>query len=480
MAYRNLGEYLVDLERRGELRRVKVEVDPVLEMAEIAVRLVRRGGPAVLFEKPRGYRYPVAMNLFGTPERVKLALGGEPDEIGRRLASWLDLPHLEGWGDRLRVLPRLAEVASYFPRLVGRAPCQEVVEENPSLDGLPVLQCWPGDGGRFLTLPLVITRDPASGRTNVGMYRMQVHDGRTLGLHWHIHKDGARHAGRLRSGERLQVAVALGGDPATIYAATAPLPPGLDEYLFAGFLRQAPVEVVKGVSVDLEVPAQAEFVLEGYVEVGEERVEGPFGDHTGYYSPPEPYPVFHLTALTRRRDPLYPATVVGAPPMEDAWLGKATERIFLPILRLLVPDLVDLDLPVEGVFHNLAIVSIRKRYPGHARQVMSALWGLGLLALTKVIVVVDEDVDVHDYRQVTWVVGTCVDPGRDVSVVWGPVDALDHAAPYPGYGTKMGIDATRKWPGEGQVRAWPERAEMSAEIRDLVDRRWKEYGFDDR
>ncbi|MEW6545361.1 MAG: menaquinone biosynthesis decarboxylase [Bacillota bacterium] len=480
MAYRNLGEYLAELERRGELRRVKVEVDPVLEMAEVAARLVRRGGPAVLFEKARGSPYPVAMNLFGTPSRVRLALGDDPDEIGRRLASWLDLPRLESWGDRMRALPRLAQVASFFPRRVTRAPCQEVVEESPSLEKLPVLQCWPGDGGRFLTLPLVITRDPVSGKTNVGMYRMQVHDDRTLGMHWHVHKDGARHARALSPGERLPVAVALGGDPATIYAATAPLPAGLDEFLFAGFLRQAPVELVRAVTVDLEVPAEAEFVLEGYVEVGEERVEGPFGDHTGYYSPPEPYPVFHLTALTRRCNPVYPATVVGPPPMEDAWLGKATERIFMPLLRLLVPDLVDLDLPVEGVFHNLAIVSIRKRYPGHARQVMSALWGLGLLALTKVVVVVDEDVDVHDYRQVTWVVGTSVDPGRDVTVVWGPVDALDHAAPYPAYGTKMGIDATRKWPGEGQVRPWPARAEMSPEIRELVDRRWEEYGLGSR
>lgn len=478
MAYRNLGEYLADLEKRGELHRVKVEVDPVLEMAEVAARLVRGGGPAVLFERARGSPYPVVMNLFGTPARVRLALGGDPDEIGRRLASWLELPRLENWGDRLRALPRLAEAASYLPRRVNRAPCQQVVEENPSLGDLPVLQCWPGDGGRFLTLPLVITRDPASGRANVGMYRMQVYDDRTLGVHWHIHKDGARHAGLLRPGERLPVAVALGGDPALIYAATAPLPAVLDEYLFAGLLRRAPVELVRAVSVDLEVPAEAEFVLEGYVEVGEERLEGPFGDHTGYYSPPEPYPVFHLTALTRRRDPVYPATVVGAPPMEDAWLGKATERVFLPLLRLLVPDLVDLDLPVEGVFHNLAIVSIRKRYPGHARQVMSALWGLGLLALTKVLVVVDGDVDVHDYRQVTWVVGTSVDPGRDITIVPGPLDTLDHAAPYPAYGTKMGIDATRKWPGEGQVRPWPERAEMSAEIRELVDRRWEEYGFE--
>ena len=479
MAYRNLGEFLTDLEKRGQLHRVGVEVNPILEMSEIAVRLVRRGGPAVLFEKPAGSAYPVAMNLFGARERLELALGGRLEDQAARLTTLLQLPALRGWRDRLGALPRLAELASFFPRQVSRAPCQEVVESHPSLADLPVLQCWPGDGGRYITLPLVITRDPVSGVRNMGMYRMQVFDERTAGMHWHLHKDGARHA-TVKAGERIPVAVALGGDPATIYAATAPLPAGIDELLLAGFLRRSPVEVVKGVSVDLEVPAEAEFVLEGYVVAGEVREEGPFGDHTGYYSLAEPYPVFHLTALTHRRHPVYPTTVVGIPPMEDAFLGKATERLFLPLLQALVPDLVDLDLPVEGVFHNLVFVSIRKRYPGHARQVMHALWGLGQLTFSKVIVVMDEDVDVHDYRQVAWGVGNQIDPGRDIEFTWGPVDALDHASPYPGYGTKMGIDATRKWPGEGQVRPWPEAVEMSPEVKALVDARWEEYGFGSR
>lgn len=477
MAYRNLGEFLADLDKRGELRRVRVEVDPVLEMAEIATRLVRQGGPAVLFEKPKGSSYPVAMNLFGTPRRLELALGSDPDAIGERLVALLEFPRLGGWRERLEALPRLAELASFLPRRVRRGPCQEVTEEDPSLLSLPVLQCWPGDGGRFITLPLVITRDPTSGRANVGMYRLQVYDHKTAGLHWHPHKDAARQFWAAPPGKRFPVAVALGGDPATVYAATAPLPPGLDEFTFAGFLRRSPVELVQGITVDLEVPAEAEFVLEGYVESGEQRLEGPFGDHTGYYSPPEPYPVFHLTALTHRRDPIYPATVVGKPPLEDAFLGKATERIFLPLLRWLVPDLVDIDFPSAGVFHNLVIVSLRKRYPGHARQVMHAVWGLGQLCFSKFVVVVDDDVDVHDYPQVTWAVGTNVDPARDLTFAWGPADTLDHAAPYPGYGSKVGIDATRKWPGEGQVRPWPPQVEMSPEIQALVDKRWGEYGL---
>jgi 4-hydroxy-3-polyprenylbenzoate decarboxylase len=350
--------------------------------------------------------------------------------------------------------------------------------DNPSLAGLPVLKCWPGDGGPFITLPLVFTRDPETGRRNVGMYRMQVYNETTTGMHWHIHKDGAAHCARLRgSTEKMPVAVALGADPALIFAATAPLPPGIDEVLFAGFLRREQVELVKCETVDLEVPARAEVILEGYVDPDETRLEGPFGDHTGYYSLADQYPVFHLTCVTHRKEPIYPATIVGRPPMEDAFIGKATERIFLPLMRLTLPEIVDVNMPPEGVFHNCVIVSIKKRYPGHARKVMCALWGLGLMMLAKLIIVVDEDVNVQDVSEVMWRVFNNIDAGRDVMIVEGPLDALDHASPLPHFGSKMGIDATRKGPAEGYQRQWPGDIVMSEKVKGLVDGKWKSYGF---
>ena len=424
---------------------------------------------------------PVVTNLFGTMERMKLALGVEDlDRIGNELISILQPSELPTtFLDKLKTIPRLAKLSSYLPKVVRNGPCKEVVHlDNPSLAGLPVLKCWPGDGGPFITLPLVFTRDPETGRRNVGMYRMQVYNETTTGMHWHIHKDGAAHCARLRgSTEKMPVAVALGADPALIFAATAPLPPGIDEVLFAGFLRREQVELVKCETVDLEVPARAEVILEGYVDPDETRLEGPFGDHTGYYSLADQYPVFHLTCVTHRKEPIYPATIVGRPPMEDAFIGKATERIFLPLMRLTLPEIVDVNMPPEGVFHNCVIVSIKKRYPGHARKVMCALWGLGLMMLAKLIIVVDEDVNVQDVSEVMWRVFNNIDAGRDVMIVEGPLDALDHASPLPHFGSKMGIDATRKGPAEGYQRQWPGVIVMSEKVKGLVDGKWKSYGF---
>lgn len=480
MAFRDLREFLEMLEKRGELKRITVPVSAKLEAAEIADRAIKAGGPALLFERVTGSSVPLAMNLFGTMERMCLALGvSSLDEIGDRMAEVIEPEIPSNLLEKLRMLPKLARLADFIPKTISSGPCQEVVErENPSLAFLPVVTTWPGDGGPFLTLPLVFTKDPNTGRRNVGMYRMHVYDERTTGMHWHIHKGGAQHyRGFRRKRERMPVAVALGGDPATIYAASAPLPEDVDEMVFAGFLRKQPVELVRCATLDLEVPAHAEVILEGYVDPDELRTEGPFGDHTGYYSLADEYPVFHLTCVTRRKEPIYPATIVGKPPMEDVWLGKATERIFLPLLRKIVPEVVDMNLPVEGIFHNFVFLSIDKRYPGHARKVMSAVWGLGLLMFSKFVVIFDADVNVQDLSEVLWRVGNNVDPKRDTMIVEGPVDALEHASPIPHYGSKMGFDATRKWKSEGFAREWPEDIRMDEEIVRLVTRRWKEYGF---
>ncbi len=479
MAYRDLREYLAVLEQSGQLKRIKVEVNPDLEIAEIANRIVKSGGPALLFEKPGGSSFPVAINLFGTMERMCLALGvNSLDEISKRVEAILSGKPPETLIEKLKMLPKLKEFSDFLPRIVKNAPCQEEVMDSPSLSKLPVLRTWPGDGGRFITLPLVITKSPVTGIRNMGIYRMQVFDERTTGMHWHWHKGGARHLMEAeRMGKNLEVAVAIGADPATIYSASAPLPEDFDEFIFAGFLRREPVELVRCKTVDLEVPANAEFVLEGYVEPGEKRLEGPFGDHTGYYSLADYYPVFHITAITHRRDAIYPATIVGKPPMEDCFMGKATERIFLPVIKKLLPEIVDINLPVEGIFHNFAFVSIDKRYPGHAQKVMFSLWGLGQLMFTKHIVVFDRDVNVQDMSEVLWRWGNNVDPSRDVTIVKGPLDVLEHASDIPGFGGKMGIDATKKGKRDGFMREWPEDIKMSEKIIDLVNRRWKEYGF---
>ena len=478
MSFRDLREWIALLEREGELVRVAAEVDPHLEVTEIVDRTVKAGGPALLFERPKGSAHPLLINQFGTERRMCLAFGVERlDDVAAKLADVLEMQPPEGLAAKVRGLRTLKSIADSRPKVVRNGACQEIVlrDDEVDLGVLPVMTCWPGDAGPFVTLPAVITHDPRTGGRNVGMYRLQVLDSRSTAMHWQLHKDGR--ADYMFSEGRLEVAVALGLDPVSAYSASAPLPKHIDELMLAGFLRGEPIELVKGVSVDLEVPAAAEIVLEGYVERGDLVDEGPFGDHTGYYTPAELFPVFHVTAMTMRRDAIYPSIVVGKPPQEDAWLGKATERIFLPAIRMSVPEIVDYDLPVAGAFHNLAIVSIRKSFPGHARKVMHALWGLGLLSLTKGIVIVDAHVDVHDYEQVLFYAGANVDPKRDVMISEGPLDHLDHAPTLQFLGGKIGIDATAKSPAEG-AREWPPEIEMTPEIRSLVDRRWAEYGLD--
>jgi len=464
------------LEREGELVRVTAEVDPHLEVTEIVDRTVKAGGPALLFENPKS-SHPLLINQFGTERRMCLALGVERlDDVAARLEDVLEMQPPQGLVDKVRGLKKLKSIADSMPKTSRGGPAQQVVLTGDDVDltRLPIQTCWPGDAAPFITLPAVITKDPRNGGRNVGMYRMQVLDRNTTAMHWQIHKDGR--ADYLATDGRIEVAVALGLDPVTTYTASAPLPKHIDELMLAGFLRGEPVELVSAKTVDLEVPANAEIVLEGYIEKDELTAEGPFGDHTGFYTAAEPFPVFHVTAMTMREDAIYPSIVVGKPPAEDAWLGKATERIFLPAVRMTVPEIVDYDLPVAGVFHNCCIVSIRKAFPGHAKKVMHAIWGLGMLSLTKAVVVVDEHVDVHDYEQVFFYVGANVDPARDVVIGEGPLDHLDHAPTHQFFGGKLGIDATAKGPDEG-TRPWPEEIEMSEEIRALVDRRWDEYGI---
>jgi 4-hydroxy-3-polyprenylbenzoate decarboxylase len=476
-AVSDLREWVALLEREGELVRVAVEVDPYLEITEIVDRTVKAGGPALLFERVEGSERPLLINQFGTERRMCMAFGVERlDDVAAKLADVLEMQPPQGLADKVRGLRKLKSIADSRARTVKTGPVHEIVltGEGVNLDLLPIQHCWPGDPAPFVTLPAVITRDPRTGARNVGMYRMQKIDRASTYMHWQIHKDGR--ADWLAAGGRIEVAVALGLDPITAYSASAPLPKHLDELMLAGFLRGQAVEVVKGKTVDLEVPANAEIVLEGYVEPDELGLEGPFGDHTGFYTPPEPFPVFHVTAMTMRRDAIYPSIVVGKPPQEDAWLAKATERIFLPAVRMTVPEIVDYDLPVAGAFHNCVIVSIRKAFPGHARKVMHAIWGLGMLSLSKAVVVVDAHVDVHDYGQVFFYVGANVDPKRDVVVAEGPLDHLDHAPTLQFVGGKLGIDATAKWVEEG-ARPWPDEIEMTPEVRDLVDRRWREYGI---
>ncbi len=483
MAYRDLRHFIDTLAQRGELRRITEPVSPDLEITEITDRVTKAGGPALLFENaesPSGW--PVLINAFGSETRVKLALEQDDlDTIASEILFLVEEARPQNLLEKIKLLPRLKRLADLFPKTVSKAPCQEVVLTGDEVDltRLPILTCWPGDGGPFITLPLVTTRHPETGGRNLGMYRLQVFDRNTTGMHWHTHKGGAQHFRVAEArGERLEAAVAIGPDPAVTYAATAPLPEDLDEYLLAGYLRQKPVELVKCQTVDLEVPANAQIVLEGYVEPGERRTEGPFGDHTGYYSPADDYPVFHVTALTHQRAPIYQTTIVGRPPMEDAFLGKVTERLFLPLIKKQLPEIRDLHLPVEGVFHNLALVSIDKRYPGHAQKIMHALWGMGQMMFTKMILVFDAEVDVQNIGEVLWRLGANVDPVRDVLLTRGPLDVLDHAADRPCVGGKMGIDCTRKWPEEGFPRAWPDVIEMDPAVKSRIDQVWSRLGLE--
>ena len=543
MAYKDLRDWIQTLEKQGELKRIREEVSPELEITEITDRVSKigshaaqtsssgkyaPGGPALLFENIKGHPgHKVFINQFGSERRMAMAVGVENvEQIAERIHTLMNLKPPTGMLDKLKMLPQLGALTSAFPKTVSAkdAPCKQVIlKDNFDLNAFPILKCWPNDGGRFITLPCVHTRDPRNGKRNIGMYRMQVYDGQTTGMHWQRQKVAAEHyreamrqaaasaatadpkvarvaamaesaggavaipdgpigglpqvtMGKLK-GSRLEVAVAIGTDPATTFAAIVPAPPEVEEFLIAGFLRGEPVEIVKCETVDLEVPANSEIVLEGYVELGELRSEGPFGDHTGFYTLTDDYPVFHLTCITHRKDPIYAATIVGKPPMEDAWMGKAVERIFLPAMKMQIPELVDIHLPVEGVFHNLMLVSIKKSYPGQARKVMNAIWSLGQAMFTKCIVVVDEDCDVQNVAEVVLRVTNNIDPERDIQFTLGPIDSLDHASRLPNYGSKMGIDATRKWKAEGFERQWPAMIEMDRATKEKVDAIWAKLGL---
>ena len=527
MAYNDLRDWIKALDNAGELRRIHVEVDPILEITEITDRVsksggrnsnTKPGGPALLFEKIKGYPGArVLINQFGSENRMKLALGvASLDDVAGRIQELLNLKSPEGFLEKLKMLPVLADVGKFFPKIVSTGPCKEVIKkEKFSLLEFPVLQCWPQDAGRFITFPCVITRDPRTGKRNVGMYRIQIYDETTAGMHWQRQKVAAEHyrdriraaaasgaasqpgptsskavdimarsagGSQLAEGQqpsgRMEVAIAVGTDPALTFAAIVPAPPEVEEFIIAGFLRQKPVELVKCETVDLEAPAAAEIVIEGYVNLDELRREGPFGDHTGFYSLADDYPVLHVTCITHRKDPIYSTTIVGKPPMEDGWMGKAVERIFLPLMRLTLPEIVDINLPVEGIFHNLMIVSIRKSYAGHARKVMSGIWALGQAMFTKCILVVDEDVDVQNLGEVTLKVLNHIDPERDIQFTLGPVDSLDHSSRLANYGSKMGVDGTRKWAAEGFLRPWPDEIVMDENTRAAVDKKWKDLGLD--
>jgi 4-hydroxy-3-polyprenylbenzoate decarboxylase len=486
-----VGEFLSELDRAGELKRVTHAVSVDLELCEIADRVMKMpgGGPALLFENVTLFdgsrsEYPVAINLFGSMRRMSMSLGVQRlDEIGERITQMMELKVPDGFVAKLSLLPRLLELGKFPPRMKGGdAPCQEIVLRGDEIDlrKLPIIKCWPEDGGPYITLPMVISRDPKRGIRNVGMYRVQLLGPRDLAMHWQRHKVGAAHwRDMAERKETMPVCIAVGADPPSMYSASAPLPPTVDEFLFAGFLRRAPVRLAKAVTCDLEVPAESEFVIEGYIDPSEPLVtEGPFGDHTGYYSLADLYPRVHVTALTMRKRPIYATTIVGRPPMEDFYLGHATERIFLPLLKLTVPEIVDYHMPAEGIFHNLVFVSIDKQYPGHAYKVMNALWGQGLMSLAKLIIVVDKHVNVRNPQEAWWIALNNIDPERDARFTMGPIDVLDHSSRAFTYGSKMGIDATRKWPEEGFTREWPKLIEMDTDTRQRVTAMWSSLGID--
>jgi 4-hydroxy-3-polyprenylbenzoate decarboxylase len=481
MAYEDLRSFLKTLEREGELRRIKAQVDPYLEVGEITDRVQKAHGPALLFENVKGSELPLAMNVFGTQRRLCLALGLKSlDEIGDRIGDLLKPELPQGFSGFKDALGKVAQLRSVPPKHVKGAPCQDIVltDDQVDLTLLPALHTWPQDGGAFFNLGLTHTKHPETGARNLGLYRLQRHDARTIGMHWQIHKDSTNHyAVAQRLGERLPVAIAFGCPPVVTYAATAPLPADIDEYLFAGFVQRERVELVDCKTVPLQVPAHCEVVLEGWLEPGVTLPEGPFGDHTGFYTPVEPFPALTVTAMTMRKNAMLQSIVVGRPPTEDGPLGKATERFFLPLLKMIVPDIVDYDLPETGGFHNCAIIAIDKRYPKHAQKIMNAIWGAHLMSLTKLIVIVDEDCDVHDYNEVAFRAFGNVDYDRDLMVTQGPVDHLDHASYQQFWGGKAGLDATRKLPTEGYDRGWPQEMTMSPEVTSLVDKRWKEYGI---
>jgi len=521
MGTATLSDFISDLDKNGELARVKAKVSPVLEIGEVADRVSKTrsphghkeldkgpaanlGGKALLFENVEGSEIPVAINTFGSYWRVCRALGTESlEELALRVKELVKPEIPTTLLEKMKKLPDLVKMAGYPPKSVRSGICQQVVMEGEKADlnRLPLIQCWPLDGnvesgqvypeamtrraaggekgtGRYVTLGGIFTRDPETGDRNIGMYRVQQYSARKCAMHWHMHHDGARHFRKWQArGEKMPLAIVFGGESVLPYVATAPLPPGIEELLFAGFLNGGGIEVVKCRTIDMEVPANAEIVIEGHVDPNEKLIEGPFGDHTGYYSLADWYPAYHVTAITHRKSPFFPATIVGKPPMEDYFLGKATERLFRPLLQMVVPDIIDYSLPISGVFHNCAFVKIRKEYPFQARRVMHAIWGAGQMSFTKFIVVVDENVDVHNEQDVLFHLFSNCDPARDSEIVRGPVDILDHAAPETGAGSKIGFDATVKWPAEGKTRMWPKELEMDSATKELVARRWKEYGL---
>ena len=484
MSYKDLREFISFLDSKNQVQYIDAHVSRDLEISEVTDRAVKSGGPVLYFRNVEGFTVPVETNLFGTHQRMAWALGVEnTDDLTQKVRDILGIVKTppESMLGKLKTLKDMASLARTQPKRISSAPCQEIIKtgQDADLNYLPHLTCWPMDGGRYITLPLVISKDPSSGKRNVGTYRMQIYDSHTAGMHWQSHKVGASHyrSGELQKLPKMEVAIALGSDPVTMWTGALPLPPDMDEIAVSGVLRNSPVEMVKCKTVDLEVPAHSEAVLEGYVIPGELKEEGPFGDHTGYYSLEDNYPVFHLTALTHRRQPIYPATVVGRPPSEDFFMGKAVERLMLPALQLTLPEVVDINMPAEGVFHNLVIVSMKKEYPGHTRKVMNAIWGLGLMMLAKGIIIVDDTVNVQNLSEVAWRVTSNINPDTDIVITEGPVDDLDHASPTPKYGSKLGIDATKKTAFDGRKRVWPPDVIMSEEIKLLVTDRWSEYGF---
>ena len=521
MPYPDLQSFLGALDERGYLKRVSAEVDPVLEIGAVADRMSkmpaaaprgtrndppstdpvhgRQGGHALLFENVKGSDLPVAINVYGSYERMMMALGcANFEEMAQRIESLVKPQMPTTLIDKMKKLPELARLAGFAPKIVKKGMCHEVVHtDDADLTALPLIQCWPHDGrsgyggkpadaeggtatgtGRYITFGGIYTKDRDTGERNVGMYRVQLYDARTMAMHWHMHHDGARHyRGYAAAGERMPLAIVLGGNSVLPYAATCPLPPDVSELLFAGFLNGKGIDLVACKTIPLEVPTSAEIVIEGWIDPHEKLWEGPFGDHTGYYSLADKYPKFTVSAITHRREPVFPATIVGSPPQEDYYLGKATERIFLPLLRMMVPDIIDYHLPRFGAFHHCAFIKIKKEYPYHARKVMHAIWGAGQMAFTKLIIVVGESVNVHDEQDVLFHMCANIDPSRDLELVTGPLDILDHSTVTYGGGGKLGIDATRKLPGEGQVRDWPDELIMSEEITRLVARRWEEYGL---
>ncbi|MDV4151133.1 menaquinone biosynthesis decarboxylase [Clostridium sp. AL.422] len=479
MSFKDLQAFIKELDKKGELTRIKVEVDPELEITEITDRVSKSYGKALLFENVKGSKYPVLINAMGTYERMGMALGVKNiNDMGNVIEELIDMSNYMGIMSAVKSLPRLSRMVGVLPiKLPIKGSCQEVINHDPDLNELPVLKCWPEDGGKFITLPLVITKDPDTGIQNMGMYRMQVYDKNTTGMHWHWHKDGREIYEQYKKlGGKMPISVALGCDPAITYSATAPLPKMIDEMMFAGFLRKTPINMVKSITNDIYVPADAEFIIEGYVDVNEElRLEGPFGDHTGYYSLADDYPVFHVTCITHKKNPVYPTTIVGKPPMEDCYMGKATERIFLPLLKMMNPEIIDINFPLEGVFHSCVIISIDKKYPGHANKVMNSVWGMGQMMYTKMVIVVDKDVNPQDAEAVALNVFNNMDAKRDIVIAEGPLDALDHASNTPLYGSRVGIDATKKWPMEVQGRESQEDMEITSEIKEKADKVWQEF-----